>query len=345
MNGVVRTYQNIVRELCEQGYDVKIISPKDFKTFPMPFYPEIRLALFPYRTMARMIEEFAPDAICIPVEGPLGWAARRYCLKHDKPFTSSFHTHFPDYVAKRVPSFLRGTVRGYVIRLVRKFHAPAQAVFVATPSLEDQLRHWGFQNTFIRLTRGVDVSIFHPLARENEKNKDKPTLLYVGRVAVEKNIEDFLNLPIASHKIVVGKGPDLEKLRHAYPDVHFAGLQQGKALGDYYRKADCFVFPSKTETFGIVLIEAMACGLPVAGYDVTGPKDLIAQDFLGAYDADLKIAVERALATPGTARQRHDYVRAHYSWGNVAQIFKVGFTDNASDRHARAYHADRSKNG
>ena len=320
---MVRTYENIIIELEKDGHTVKVISPNDFLTFPLPFYPEIRLAFFPYRKMARMIDQFQPDRIHIPVEGPLGWSARAYCRRNKKPFTTSFHTHFPDYAAKRVPKFMRGLVREWMIRLVRHFHKTAKITFVATQSLEDQLRIWGFKNTMVRLVRGVDSSVFYPY--KNKRNNKKPILIYVGRVAIEKNIEDFLEMDIDADKIVVGIGPDLDRFQKKYKDVEFAGLKQGDELADYYRKADCFVFPSKTDTFGMVLVEAMACGLPLAGYDVTGPKDIITNSIVGAVNDNLKQAVLEAMAAPGTAEDRHKHAVENYSWAEVAKVFATRY--------------------
>jgi glycosyltransferase involved in cell wall biosynthesis len=319
VNGVVRTYQNIIAELKTQGHEVKVIGPDDFVTFPLPFYPEIRLAILPYRKMAEMIEEFNPDGIHIPVEGPLGWSARKYCIKHKKQFTTAFHTHFPDYIAKRVPSFFSKIAKDVTIKIVRHFHAAAKTIYVATDSLEKQLRQWNFTNTMVRLVRGVDTNIFYPCKIAN--NNPKPVLIYVGRVAVEKNIESFLSMEIDAHKIVVGDGPSRRMFEKKYPRIEFKGVLTGQDLGDAYRRADCFVFPSKTDTFGMVLIEALACGLPVAGYDVTGPKDIITSDFLGAINDDLFTAVTCALKNKGTAQQRFDYVQTHYGWPSVAKVF------------------------
>lgn len=320
VNGVVRTYQNLSRELRAMGHDVKIISPHDFKTVKIPFYREIDLAVFPYRNLTKILDDYNPDGIHIPVEGPLGWAARHYCLKNNRPFTTSFHTHFPDYVSKRVPAFLQSIVRATTFSLLRHFHAASRAMYVATQTLEDELKREAFKTPMIRMTRGVNTALFYPPAVPKDK-PDLPILLYVGRVAVEKNIEAFLDLDIPAHKIVVGQGPSLVKYKTRYPDIEFAGLQEGPALADYYRSADCFVFPSKTDTFGIVLIEALACGLPVAGYDVTGPRDLITDPMLGAVNDDLKTAVSQALTSNGTPQQRHAHVQRHYSWDNAAKIF------------------------
>lgn len=320
VNGVVRTYQNINRELHDLGHEVRVIGPGDFRSLPMPGYAEIRLALFTPAKLARMMDAYDADMIHIAVEGPLGWAARTYCVERELPFTTSFHTQFPDYVAGRVP-FFKNAVRRLGIKFVHAFHTPARAVFVATPSLEDQLRSWGFTQPMVRLIRGVDFNVFHAGPGTLFRDVPRPVLLYVGRVSVEKNIEAFLNLKTAGTKVIVGHGPDLDRLKRQYRDVIFAGLQTGDALADHYRSADAFVFPSKTDTFGIVLIEAMACGLPIAGYDVTGPRDIVTDAMLGVVHDDLATALKRALIAPGTRQMREDYARSVYSWRAVAETF------------------------
>jgi len=320
VNGVVRTYQNISRELRDMGHDVEIIGPNRFRSCPMPGYAEIRLSLFAKKKLWSMMDAADADIIHIAVEGPLGWVARQYCIQHELPFSTTFHTQFPDYVAGRVP-FFKGAVRALAIKYVRAFHAPAQKTFVATQSLEDQLRSWGFRQELVQLTRGVDFGIFHNGPRTLFADAPKPVLLYAGRVSSEKNIEAFLDLDTPGTKIVVGHGPDLEKLKRQYPKAVFAGLQTGQALGDHYRSADVFVFPSKTDTFGMVLIEAMACGLPIAGYDVTGPRDIVTDAMLGVVHDNLATALKRALLAPGTREMREAYARHTYNWRAVAEIF------------------------
>ncbi|ARE38921.1 Glycosyltransferase [Rhodovulum sp. P5] len=252
--------------------------------------------------MAEKIERFAPDAVHIPVEGPLGWAARRWCLRNGVAFSTAFHTNFPAYVALRAPRGLRAGTEALAISTLRRFHAPAHLTYVATPSLEAQLRRWGFGNRMVRLLRGVDFSLFHPRPDTDAPVAD-PVMLYVGRVAPEKNIEAFLSLKTPGRKVVVGAGPSLDMLKRRYPEVEFRGTLTGEPLADAYRQADVFVFPSRTDTFGIVLIEALASGLPVAGYDVTGPRDIVGEDArLGATDDDLETAVARALASPPHGR-------------------------------------------
>jgi glycosyltransferase involved in cell wall biosynthesis len=323
VNGVVRSYENICAELRAQGHKVTVIGPQDFPHMPCPGYHEISLALLPYRRLARMIADFAPDRIHIAVEGPLGWAARRYCLRKGLPYSSAFHTNFPAYIALRLPRLLRAPLHPLLLAQLRRFHDSAAVTFVAAPSIEGQLRDWGFQGRFRRLSRGVDPLLFYPPAQRAAR--PRPVCLYVGRVAPEKNLDAFLSLTEAEtgpvQKVIVGDGPALAALRRAYPDVDFRGKLTGKALADAYRAADVFVFPSRTDTFGIVLIEALACGLPIAAYDVPGPRDIVTDDCKGAIDTDLGRAVRRALAAPGTAASRSAMAHQDYSWPAVAQSF------------------------
>lgn len=319
INGVVRTYQNIIPHLQAMGHEVQVIGPKRFLNTAMPGYGEIRLALMPYYRLKGLIKKFMPDAIHIAVEGPLGWAARRYCLLKNIPFTTSYHTHFPDYTAKRLP-FAKDFARQKGIDFVRRFHAPAASVMVATQSLERELREFGFKNPFRRLSRGVDPSVFHPDYADIFSDLPKPVMLYVGRVAVEKNLEAFLAIDRPGSKVIVGHGPDMAALQKKYPSTIFAGSKVGAELAAHYASADVFVFPSRTDTFGIVLIEALAAGTPVAGYPITGPVDIVTEDFLGAVDEDLNLAITKALSR-GTKEERSAYATAHYSWPNVAKDF------------------------
>ena len=326
INGVVRTYEHLSEELRNMGHEVKVIGPADFPMrVPMLGYPEIKLAVAPYRRLKKMIEEYAPDKIHVSAEGPLGWAGRRYCLKNNIPFSTSFHTMFPDYVAKRVAKFIPpiyNFVHERAKRLVRGFHAPSSAMMVATQSLEDTLIEWGFQNPMHRLLRGVNLDLYYPGENTVYKDLKGPIALYVGRVAIEKSIEDFLEMEWDGSKVVVGDGPSKAMLEKKYPDAYFAGKRTGEDLAAHYRSADVFVFPSKTDTFGIVLIEALASGLPVAGYNVTGPKDIITEDFLGALTEDnLSEATYKAMEK-GTPEQRAEHVKNTYTWGNVAKQFE-----------------------
>jgi glycosyltransferase involved in cell wall biosynthesis len=306
------------------GHSVAVIGPEAFPTLPLPGYNEISLALFPARRLARMIAEFDPDLIHIAVEGPLGWAARRYCLRRNLPFSTAFHTNFPAYIALRAPRLMRPMLERMTLALLRRFHDSASHVFVATRSIEEMLRARAFRAPFARLSRGVDTALFHP-APESPGSGDAPTLLYVGRVAPEKSLETFLALDsqaLGPHrKVIVGDGPALVPLQRAFPDATFRGTLEGEALAEAYRSADVFVFPSHTDTFGIVLIEAMASGLPIAAHDAPGPRDIVTAPELGALDADLAQAIHRALRAPGGRAARAAHAKATYDWAAVAEVF------------------------
>ncbi len=330
VNGVVRTYEHLIEELEKRGHMIKVIGPADFKhRITMPGYKEIELALCPYHSLKSMIKNFRPDKIHIATEGPLGWAARKYCTKHNQPFSTSYHTQFPDYIAKRVAKYLPFLYRWTHTRaknMVRQFHAPSNVMMVATDSLEQTLRAWGFENPIKHLTRGAKLDTFHHAKTDKDKTEFKtlksPIALYVGRIAIEKNIEAFLEMEWHGTKVIVGDGPAHATLKAKYPTAHFIGTRTGKALGACYRSADVFVFPSKTDTFGMVIVEALASGLPVAAYNVTGPKDIITHNFLGAlHETDLGIATQNALKS-GTAAQRVSHVKKHYTWKNAAQQFE-----------------------
>ena len=320
---MVRSYEAILGVLRGQGRRVEVNGPAEFASLPLPGYGEIPLALAPRRRLSAMIDAFAPQAVHIAVEGPLGWAARRHCLRRGMPFSTAFHTNFPSYAALRAPRPLGPSVARIAMDIARRFHAPARLTYVATPSLEAQLRGWGFAGRLVRLSRGVDCGLFRP--GPERPAQDPPVLLYVGRVAPEKNIEAFLALSEAEtgpvRKVVVGDGPLLAPLRRRHPGVEFRGMLTGRALAEAYRAADVFVFPSCTDTFGIVLIEALASGLAVAAHDVPGPRDIVTDPRLGALDTDLGRAVRRALSAPGSRADRHAHVRRHFSWDAVADTF------------------------
>ncbi len=325
INGVVRTYEYLSRELEKLGHEIEVFGPAHFPaTMPMPFYPEIRLVIKPYRRLKRLIEEYAPDKIHIATEGPLGWAGRKYCRRHKWTFTTSYHTQFPDYVAKRfawlIPPLYKA-VHQSAIRLVRNFHNASHTVMVSTPSLERQLREWGFTAPMKRFSRGVDTKLFHPGPKTLFQDLKKPVALYVGRIAIEKNLEDFLKMEWDGAKVIVGDGPVRRRLKNKYPQVLFAGTRQGKDLAAHYRSADVFIFPSKTDTFGIVLLESLACGLPVAAYNVTGPKDILKEPFLGALDdRNLAAAAHKAMAQ-GLPEKCVEYASKNFSWSAAAQQF------------------------
>lgn len=311
VNGVVRTLNTTRAELEALGHAVEIVGPDRFRTVPMPTYPEIRLAVAPGRPLARAIEAFAPEAIHIATEGPLGFAARRHCLRRGLPFTTAYHTRFPEYLRDRAPIPL---ALSYAV--VRRFHAPAQAVMVATQSIEDDLKRRGFAN-IRRWSRGVDTALFRP-REKGFLDLPRPISMYVGRVAVEKNIEDFLRLDLPGTKVVVGDGPQLGELRQRHPEARFLGARHGEDLARHYAAADVFVFPSRTDTFGLVLLEALAAGVPVAAYPVPGPLDVIGDSGAGALDEDLGRAVRAALAIdPRTCREH----ALRFSWRASAEQF------------------------
>jgi glycosyltransferase involved in cell wall biosynthesis len=292
VNGVVRTLTRTCDELRAMGHEIDVISPDLFNAFPCPTYPEIHLAVLPGRAVARRIRASKPDAVHIATEGPLGMAARRYCRKHKLPFTTAYHTRFPEYVAARL-----AVPVGWSYAWLRRFHRDARSIMVATESIESDLRNRGFDN-IRRWSRGVDTELFRPRDEANRKallDLPRPIHLYVGRVAVEKNIEAFLSLDLPGSQVVIGDGPQLETLRRRFPKAHFLGRKVGEDLAKHYAAADVFVFPSLTDTFGLVVLEALASGLPVAAFPVPGPRDILTDSDAGVLDADLAKAAERAL--------------------------------------------------
>jgi glycosyltransferase involved in cell wall biosynthesis len=272
VNGVVRTLTRVVSELTEMGHTVEVIHPGQFKTFPLPTYSEIKVAIGVYEPVQELFKAFEPEAIHIATEGPIGLAARRICVEWKLPFTTSYHTRFPEYVSARLPLPLAA---GYAY--MKWFHKPSGRLMVATPTMREELSRHGFRN-ISAWSRGVDTEQFRPRAPDEPDifaDLPRPIFLYVGRVAVEKNIEAFLALDLPGTKVVVGPGPQLDDLRAQYPKVVFKGSKSGKELADHYAGADVFVFPSLTDTFGLVILEAMAAGTPVAAYPAPGPIDLI----------------------------------------------------------------------
>jgi glycosyltransferase involved in cell wall biosynthesis len=310
---VVRTLSTIAGEMRTLGITVEIIGPDQFNTIPMPSYPEIRLALFPGRKLGRLIDAFAPDALHIATEGPLGLAARKYAVRRKIAFTTAFHTRFAEYLQARTKIPTRLTYAW-----LRRFHGAGAGVMVATQSLRDELTARGFKN--VRAwSRGVDLDAFHPEPKENW-DLPRPIFAYVGRVAVEKNLRAFLNLKLPGSKLVVGDGPQRKKLEREYPDTHFAGARHGAALAAAYAGADVFVFPSRTDTFGLVVLEALASGLPVAAYPVTGPMDILSESPrpVGALNENLLQAALDALNIDRTACRPHAET---YSWTTCAARF------------------------
>jgi glycosyltransferase involved in cell wall biosynthesis len=313
VNGVVRTLTSLGEELIRQGHNVRFLTPKGRKSLPMPFYPEIRLCMAGAAAIQSEIDGFAPHAIHLATEGPLGWAARRACLQRDIPFTTSFHTRFAEYVGARLPF---PGIKRLTWAVLRHFHKHAQAVMVPTPSIARELTAQGFANLKI-WTRGVDHDLFKPWPRDH-LDLPRPIHLFAGRVAIEKNIEAFLKLDVPGAKVVVGDGPARRALQAKYPDVLFTGYRHGVDYARTIAAADVFVFPSLTDTFGLVMIEAMACGTPVAAFNVASPVDVVADNLSGALDADLSKAVQRALKLD---RHRVHQVALAFTWSRTAEMF------------------------
>ena len=313
VNGVVRTLTTVVSELRAMGHVVEVIGPDRFRTVPCPTYPDIALSLLPRRRLIRLIEAFKPEALHIATEGPLGLAARSWARRTRFRFTTAFHTRFAEYLKARTGIPVRP-----VYALMRRFHGAGDGTMVATQSLRDELKSRGFRN--IRpWSRGVDLDLFRPEPRE-AWDLPRPIFLYVGRVAVEKNIGAFLDLDLPGSKVVVGGGPQLASLQKAHPAVTFTGPKFGADLARAYAGADVFVFPSLTDTFGLVILESLACGTPVAAFPVTGPKDVLANadGIVGAVSADLRQAALAALGADRAACRRH---AERYSWRACAEVF------------------------
>lgn len=324
VNGVVRTYERLAIELAALGVEMTVLAPHEFRTLPCPTYPEIRLALPGLRRVAQRFRAFRPDAVHIATEGPIGWMARRYCRARGIRFTTSFHTRFPEYLSQRfaIPA-------SWTLALLRRFHNAGAGLMVATPSLGRELEGQGFEHV-LPWTRGVDTRLFRP--RPVRLFGEEPVFLYVGRIAAEKNIEAFLDLDLPGRKVVVGAGPQLEELQARYTDVLFTGKRTGEALAECYASADVFVFPSRTDTFGIVLLEAMASGLPVAALPVCGPKDVVTDGVTGVLSDDLRHA---ALAARSLDRDRIRVKAAEYSWEYAARLFLANITGACLNGQAR----------
>jgi glycosyltransferase involved in cell wall biosynthesis len=315
VNGVVRTLATLVRELHMLGVVAEVIGPDRFRTLPCPTYPDIRLSVLPRRKLARLMREFRPDALHIATEGPLGIAARNLAKSQGWTFTTAFHTRFPEYLAARTRFPTRLTYAW-----LRRFHNAGRGLMVATESLRAELAERGFRH-LRAWSRGVDLAQFRAEPREPWEGLARPVFLYVGRLAVEKNISAFLELDLPGSKIVVGDGPQLETLKRRFPEVHFAGARHGEALSRAYAGADVMVFPSLTDTFGLVMLESLACGTPVAAFPATGPKDVLAQggSAVGCVHNDLRHAALMALAHGDRAACRA-YAET-FTWRACAERF------------------------
>ena len=311
VNGVVRTLKQTRAELIAMGHQVDMITPQEFKTIPCPTYPDISLSLFPGKKLAERIKTFAPDAMHIATEGPLGLAARAYGVRNHLPFSTAYHTRFPEYVQARtkIPVSL-------TYRFLRWFHKPSMAVMAPTIVVKNDLEKYGFTNVVL-WSRGVDLNIFK-MQPSKVLNSAHPIYLYVGRVAIEKNINAFLEINLPGSKWIVGDGLALASIKQKYPEINYLGVLDQFELAKVYAAADVFVFPSKTDTFGLVLLEAMACGLPVAAYPVTGPIDVLGKSNAGVMHEDLKEACLQALKIP------REQARAHaekFSWRAATEQF------------------------
>lgn len=312
VNGVVRSLQTLKKELEKMGHQIHMVTPNQFFSVPCPTYPEISLAFGANLRIKSLIEREKFDCIHLATEGPLGLAAKQVCQKKGLVFTTAFHTRFPEYIHARF-----GIPTKLTMKLIRWFHSSSESLMVSTVRLRDELEDLGFKNLKI-WSRGVDTETFYPRNNKDFFKKPGPHYLYVGRVAIEKNLEAFLNLDIPGTKHVVGDGPQKQELSEKYPEVEFAGMKVGDELAEYYSAADVFVFPSKTDTFGLVMLEAMASGTPVAALPVPGPLDVIGLDGPGALYEDLGKAIQEAQKIPP---EKVREFALKYSWENSAKQF------------------------
>lgn len=311
VNGVVRTLTSLSHSARRLGVNIEFLTPAGFPCIPIPTYPGLRLALPRPREIARRIEAAKPDAIHIATEGPIGHVVSSYCRRHGRPFTTSYTTRFPEYISARVP-----IPQAWVYAALRRFHAAATVTMVSTPSLMLELRHRGFSNLGM-WTRGVDTDLFRP-DRAIELGFERPIFITVGRVAVEKNLEAFLSLDLPGTKVVIGTGPEEAALKRRFPQAKFLGLLENGVLAAHLAAADVFVFPSRTDTFGVVQLEALASGVPVAAFPVTGPKDVVGGNPVGILHENLGVACIAALRISRTACRTFALDR---SWENSARQF------------------------
>lgn len=321
INGVVRSLDQTAKALSPMGIAVRFITPNDFKTLPMPGYSEIPLALATKRSLAKHMQAEPFDSLHLATEGPLGWAARGVALAKGWQFTTSLHTKFPEYLYERTRIPI-----SWSYAVLRRFHNAAAATLVTTQSQKDELDRWGIRNTHVWL-RGVDTEMFRPDGPKSDlvaQDWPRPLWLYVGRLAVEKNIDAFLDLDLPGTKVVVGSGPEHQRLQAKHTSAKFLGAQQGDELAAIYRSCDCFVFPSLTDTFGLVVVEALASGLPVAAYPITGPKDIVTDPSAGVLDSDLKTACLEAVKLDRKDARR---LALDFTWEACTQRFRTALVD------------------
>jgi glycosyltransferase involved in cell wall biosynthesis len=324
VNGVVRTLTALSRSARGLGVKIDFLSPEGFRSIPAPTDPGLRLALPGRRDIARRIEEAGPDAIHIATEGPIGFRTRAYCLERGLPFSTSYTTRFPEYLSARL-----SIPQAWTYAVLRRFHTAAAVTMVSTPSLMAELTERGFTNLGM-WTRGVDTEMFQP-ERAIDLGLPRPIFLSVGRVAVEKNLEAFLALDLPGTKVVIGHGPQEAQLRRRFPDAKFLGLLENGTLAAHLAAADVFVFPSKTDTFGVVQLEALACGVPVAAFPVTGPRDVVGNNPVGVLDEDLRAACLGALRLSREACRAFALTR---SWEKSALQF-LGHIDHVVTGNSR----------
>lgn len=311
VNGVVQTLERLAEALAGRGIATEFLTPLSFRTLPLPTYPDIRLALTTPGRVARMIEAAKPDHVHLVTEGPLGYMARRHCRAEGRPFTTSYHTKFPEYLSARLPVPER-----WAYAMLRAFHNSGAGTLVATASLARHLEGHGFDR-LRPWTRGVDSALFHP-GRRRDLGLPRPIFLCAGRVAVEKNLQAFLDLDLPGTKVVIGEGPELARLKARYPAAVFMGRQPTEVLADHYASSDVFVFPSLTDTFGNVIIEALASGTPIAAFPVTGPVDIVRSGVDGVLSQNLREAALGALAIDRAAARRR---ALDFSWDACADMF------------------------